>query len=93
MVRARRREHLENLKRACVSLAGCEIVESATTDYAFRIIATKTAFAEAMYDLALEIAWQNVKGEAERNVDLVGADFVDALHTTWAAFNRIQQRS
>ena len=41
MVRARRREHLDNLKRQFEGLTSSPIIESDYTDYRFRIICQK----------------------------------------------------
>lgn len=92
MIRARKREHLKNLIEACPSL-NTEIIESASTDYRYRIVVPKFAFADALRDLALGLDWTNVKAEAEKHSAKVGADFCDALHETWGAFHRIQTQS
>jgi hypothetical protein len=92
MIRARLAQHLENLQRAAPALKGFKIVESANADYRYRLIVPKAAFADAMRDILLAIGWTNVKADAQAHAGAVGQGFVDALHDTWAAFQRIQPR-
>ena len=91
MIRARDRRHLEYLVAECPAL-NAEILESKDSDYRYRLIADKTAFADALHVLALGLDWTNVKAEAEKHRAKVGQKFINALHEVWAAFQRIQQR-
>src|SRR5205809_7645837 len=64
MVRARMRGHLEALKGHFPALfAGCEIRESAGTDYTYRIFVAKPAWAEIVAALAAETDYDNFKSE------------------------------
>lgn len=91
MVRARSRKHLENFCASHPRLAGLPILETPNGDYAFRVIAPKLVVAAALAALAKSVTYTNVKGEAARNTDKVGEEFVEALHDTWSAMLRIQR--
>lgn len=91
MVRARSRKHLENFCASHPRLAGLTILETSNGDYPFRVIATKLAVAAALAALAKSVTYTNVKGEAARNADLVGDEFIDAMHDVWAAMRRIER--
>lgn len=88
MIRARRREHLVLLQ--CKGLAGRKIIENAGTDYRWRIIVEKEAFAVAMADLVRQLDYRNVKSRAHREEAKVGKGFVSALHRIWATLHEIQ---
>lgn len=91
MIRARRVEHLRLLQAACPSLADCEIIESGPHhDYAFRIIAPKTSFVEALSVLGTGLDYRNVKNTAHKAEAQVGSKFVSALHRIWSALHAIQ---
>ncbi len=92
MIRARKREHLDNLRRACATLRYCDIVETRGGDYRFRLIAKRADFADALFDLAMNLRYSNVKGEAQKHQAEVGTDFVDGLHRVWAIFGSMQPR-
>lgn len=92
MVRARRREHLELLRGAVPALAEFAIVETPRGDYRWRIIAPKAVVAQVVAELVLRVDYPNFKSAcAQRSADL-GAGYSAALHTTWAAFMRLQDR-
>lgn len=91
MVRARSRKHLENFCASHPRLAGLAILETPNGDYPFRVIAPKQAVAAALAALTKSVNYTNVKGEAARNADVVGDEFIDAMHDTWSAMLRIQR--
>jgi len=93
MVRARKREHLENLKGAVAALRRAEVLEDTLADYRFRIVIPKEDFAVVMQVLATRLDWSNVKAEAAANQSAVGRDFVSALHEVWRIFYDLQPRS
>ncbi len=90
-VRARRREHLELLQRACPALASIPIKESsAGHDYRFRMVPVpKAAFADAMRELVLAIDYTNHKTACSHAPELDG-EFQDMLHDVWSATRRLQ---
>lgn len=87
MVRARTRQHLENFKRVLPELKSLEVIESDGTD----LIMSLALFGDVMREIALKMAWANVKAEAQMNVDVVGQDFRFALHDVWATMNKLQR--
>jgi len=91
MVRARMRGHLEALKGHFPALfAGCEIRESAGTDYTYRIFVAKPAWAEIVAALAAETDYDNFKSDvASRR--RAGAAYERALHDVWSVMNRLQK--
>lgn len=78
MVRARVRGHLEALKARFADLLGtCDIHESATTDYAFRIVVDK-------------LVWARVKSEVARHQGRGGVDYEHSLHEVWSIMYGLQ---
>lgn len=59
MIRARRREILENL------FPGEDIVEGGSTDYHYRVVVAKTAFADVVSKRISEISYPNFKDSVE----------------------------
>ncbi len=90
MIRARRREHLVLLQERCEGLAGAEIIENTGTDYRWRLIVKKEAFATAMAEIVLDLDVRNVKSRAHREEAKVGKGFVSALHRVWSVLHEIQ---
>ena len=94
MIRARRVEHLLLLQAACPSLADTEIIESGPHhDYAWRVIAPKASFVEALGVLGEGLDSRNVKNTAHEAESRVGHSFVSAMHRIWSALHAIQARS
>jgi len=93
MVRARLRRHLEALKgRFPDPLNGCEIQESASTDYAFRIFTSKQGWAQVMAALAEETDYDNFKSEVARHQGRAGAAYEHLLHDVWSVMHRLQKQ-
>lgn len=94
MIRARRMEHLRLLQDACPALADAEIIESGPHhDYAWRIIAPKASFVEALGVLGDGLDYRNVKSTAHEAEKRVGDGFVQALHRIWSALHSIQKHA
>lgn len=91
MVRARVRRHLELLQRDHPSLRRYPIIKSEPgRDYKWRIIVPRTTFAKVMAALVSSIAYGNFKGSCEASPNL-DRDYVDALHSVWAVFRKLQK--
>jgi len=92
MVRARLREHLEALKRRFPDLLGeCEVHETASTDYAFRLFVQKSAWMQVLAGLAEETDYDNFKSKVARHQGKAGADYEHSLHEVWSVMNRLQK--
>lgn len=92
MIRARRVEHLRLLQQACPSLADAEITDSRPYhDYAWRIIAPKSSFVQALRVLGEGLSYRNVKNTAHDAEEHVGTPYVSALHRIWSTLHAIQE--
>jgi len=92
MVRARVRGHLEALMaRFPDLLAKCDILESAETDYAYRLFVQKSAWAQVLAALAVETDYDNFKSKVARHQGRDGAAYEHSLHDVWAVMNRLQK--
>jgi len=92
MVRARVREHLEALKKRFPDLLGeCDIMESPSTDYAFRLFVQKSAWMQVSSGLAEETDYDNFKSEVARHQGKAGAAYEHSLHEVWSVMNRLQK--
>lgn len=92
MVRARIRGHLEALKERFPDLLGdCEILESAGTDYAFRLFMQKAAWVEIIAGLAEETDYDNFKSEVAKNQRRAGAAYEHSLHEVWSVMHKLQK--
>ena len=81
MVRARVRSHLESLKERFPGLLGeCEILESATTDYAYRLFVPKSAWMQVLAGLAEETDYDNFKSEVAHHQGRGGPAYERSLH-------------
>ncbi len=91
MLRARKHEHLESLRNRFVELKTCEILETADTDYRYRLVIPKTLWQEIAEALAAELDYGNFKSRAHaRSGD---PDYVHALHDVWAIMEKLQRRA
>ncbi len=90
MVRARRKDHLQNLQRRVGELSGFEINEWANRDYRFRIILPKALWAKVVGKLVKEQDWSNFKAEVAR---FLGSDqdYNRALHDIWGVMHDLQE--
>lgn len=91
MVRARVMKHLELLQRDHPSLRRYPIIRSDPgRDYLWRIIVPRTTFARVMAAMVEKLTYSNFKSAAEATPDL-DRDYVDALHSVWAVFRKLQR--
>jgi len=92
MVRARIRGHLEALKKQFPDLLGdCEIQESDSTDYAYRLFVQKPAWVQVLAGVAAEIDYDNFKSEVARHQGRAGAAYERSLHEVWSVMHRLQK--
>lgn len=107
MVRARLREHLDNLQAFAAAVADREddptdvemlrqvafadIRESSTTDYRCRIFIAKTAWAVVLSRLALDEDYDNFKSAVLARMG--GCPYEEALHRVWSVMYGIQERA
>jgi hypothetical protein len=92
MVRARVRGHLEALKERFPDLVGdCEILESAGTDYAFRLFVQKSAWVQVVAGLAEEADYDNFKSEVAQHQGRAGAAYEHSLHEVWSVMHGLQK--
>lgn len=92
MMRARRREHLEEVQRRHPDLIGSlPVQESRTADYPFRIIADKGAVAALVAREVQSIGYGNFKNEAAR-IHGHTSPFLRALHDVWSIMRRLDHR-
>jgi hypothetical protein len=92
MVRARVREHLEALKERFSELLGqCESLDSAGTDYAFRLFVQKSAWIQVVAELAEETDYDNFKSEVAHHQGKAGAAYEHSLHEVWSVMNQLQK--
>lgn len=92
MVRARLRSHLKAIKeRFADHLGDCEILESAGTDYAFRLFVPKTVWVQVLAGLAEETDYDNFKSEVARHQGKAGAAYEHSLHGVWSVMHKLQE--
>lgn len=90
MVRARRREHLEALCTAFDEQLGkAAIMETATTDYRYRIVVDKPVWGRVMAALVDGLDYDNFK-DAAAHLHGHGSAYVHALHAVWEIGRRMQ---
>lgn len=81
MIRARKREHLDTLKKRCPQFTNVPTLET-LGDYKYRIIVDKAEFAAAVVEIISNIDYENFKdAAAARGKD--NKEYVDALHKVW----------
>lgn len=91
MVRARLRIHLEALtQRFPVLLGDSVILESAGTDYAFRLFVQKASWVQVLAALAEETDYDNFKSEVAQHQGRAGAAYENSLHDVWSVMHRLQ---
>ena len=92
MVRGRVRSHMEALKvRFPALLAPCEIVDTDSTDYAFRLFVDKPVWVQVLAALADETDYDNFKSEVARHIGKPGAAYEHSLHDVWSVMYRLQK--
>lgn len=90
LVRGRVKRHMTVLVEEIGRLGQWKpsIVEHSGTDYRYRIVMLKTAWADVVQKLTMKIDYTNFKNEASDEVDKCG--YVDALHQVWATMYELQ---
>jgi hypothetical protein len=92
MLRARCRDHLERLRQRFPDLLGdVDVLESATADYAIRLLLPKVVAEQLVVELVREITWDNFKGEAAQ-VFGHASPYLHALHRTWSVMRALDPR-
>lgn len=92
MVRARVRGHLEALKEQFPDQLGeSDIQHSTGTDYAFRLIAGKAAWAQVLAGLAEGTDYGNFKSAVAQHQGRAGRDYEHALHDVWGVMYGLQK--
>lgn len=82
MIRARKKDHLENLLDNYSALTDCEILETASTDYKYRIITDKNIASSVLNDLVNSIDYINFKDECHR-ARPEDQEYETFLHQVW----------
>ena len=90
-IRARDPRHLELLQRSSPDLAQFEIIESsAGRDYPVRLVPIpKRAFAQALFDLCMDLDYENHKSASARSG--CSDAYQDVLHAVWTATRQLQR--
>ncbi len=83
MVRARTKQHLENLQERFDFLRQYKILSWNNRDYRWRFICPKHIWASALAEMSLEQEWSNFKNEATANRVDVGSQYIHVLHEIW----------
>ena len=92
MVRGRVRTHMEALKaRFPELLAACEIQETGSTDYAYRLFMGKPVWVHVLGALAEETNYDNFKSEVAQHQGKAGAAYEKSLHDVWSVMHRLQK--
>ncbi len=80
MVRARRKDHLQNLQTRCPQLASSKILSPPNCDYGYRLNVPKSIWVAALRKMAEEQRWDNFKNQVARRMGRGGAAYTDAPH-------------
>ena len=92
MVRARMGSHLEALKEQFPDLlTDCEVIETKSTDYAFRIFVPKPVWSEVVAGLVEEMDYDNFKSKVAEHQGDAGADYEHSLHRVWSVMYALQK--
>jgi hypothetical protein len=91
MVRARRKEHLQNLQKRFPPLGSSEILSPPNRDYGYRLIVPKSVWVAALQELAEEQEWSNFKSEVVKRQGHDGTAYTSALHKVWEIMYRLQE--
>lgn len=90
MIRARDKQHLENLRDAFPCLANTEIHVSAGSDYLCRMFIDKTVWIGVVCELVAEQDYDNFKNVVAKT-DCVDGAYLHALHSVWSVGMRLQE--
>ena len=72
-------------------LGHCEILESASADYAFRIFVAKPVWSQVITGLVEETDYDNFKSEVGRHQGSAGEAYEHSLHAVWREMYRLQK--
>ena len=92
MIRARVRQHLENLRNQFDSLRETQVRETGTSDYRYRLLMTKPVWLQIASELAAEVDYGNFKNACARSANLDN-HYLTALHDVWAVHHALQERA
>jgi hypothetical protein len=91
MVRARCKQHLQNIKTRFARLSGVEIVTLPNRDYRYRLIIPKAVWVGVLAELAGEQEWSNFKNQVAKQQGKRGAAYTAALHDVWEIMRSLQE--
>jgi hypothetical protein len=78
-------------RRFAESLSGCEIIETPTTDYRYRMFVQKSVWSEVLVALSEEMDYDNFKSKVAAHQGVRGADYEQALHDVWSVMHELQR--
>ena len=90
MIRARERQHLEDLK----TLAGEDfgpVLESEEADYRFRIVTNRQTWHRVATKLADDVMYPNFKEACTKNKAFLGVDYIEILVEVWGIMWHFQE--
>ena len=91
MIRARQKEHLQNLRDRFPALADAEIITTPNRDYRYRLIVSKQVWVQMLSDMAEEQTWSNFKNAVAAYQGKRGTAYTTALHKIWAIMCELQR--
>jgi hypothetical protein len=87
-----RRVVYEDLKKRFPHFLGlCDVQESASTDYAYRLFVQKPAWVQVLAGLSEETDYGNFKSEGTRHQGRAGAAYERSLHEVWSVMHGVQK--
>ena len=91
MIRARVRQHLQNLLDLFPHIFKGKISESTGTDYAYRLFVKKTVWVDFLVDLGDGIDYDNFKDECHHQpAEILDPAYVHSLMTVWSTMHQLQ---
>lgn len=89
MVRARLKQHLDNLILRFPVLKSCELIETPHNDYRFRLFVEKTVWSEIAEQLAEELDYDNFKDKVKQH--LGDKKYEKCLGRVWSIMYEFQE--
>ncbi len=93
VIRARRKEHLENLRKRFPALRIAEIQDMPAHDYRYRLTVAKALWVDVVTGLASEQTWSFFKDEAAANLKPGEPEYLQALDEVGKRMKRLQRSS
>tara|TARA_R110002111_G_scaffold188971_3_gene254347 strand:- start:1327 stop:1701 length:375 start_codon:yes stop_codon:yes gene_type:complete len=90
MIRARRRKHLDALILRFSEFGNPEVLETRNTDYRYRAVVPRDAYAQVAKALATEVDYTNFKSECAKAMPDDQA-YQEALHNIWGVHYQMQE--